>query len=202
MAADAGAPGEGRQEHASTSGRDAGITYRQFKDEHDLPVVTALIEASLSEPYSVFTYRYFLAQWPGLCWLAYDGPTPVGVVVAKMDDHRGRRRGYIAMLVVDDAHRGRGLGRALAKRAIAEMVAGDADEVVLEAEVANSGALALYRSLGFLRDKHLHRYYLNSQDAYRLKLLLPLSEEAAARLAAEQEQADALLALSGAPAIA
>ena len=33
----------------------------------------------------------------------------------------------------------------------------DADEVVLEAEVTNKGALALYQNLGFLRDKRLLR---------------------------------------------
>jgi peptide alpha-N-acetyltransferase len=42
--------------------------------------------------------------------------------------------------------------------AIEEMVRGECEEVVLEAEVSNTGALALYRSLGFIRDKHLHRY--------------------------------------------
>eukprot|EP00775_Hariotina_reticulata_P013538 gene13538-13664_t len=73
-----------------------------------------------------------------------------------MDDHRGHLRGYLAMLVVDNAYRGKGLGRALAKMAIEEMVRGEAEEVVLEAEVTNTGALALYRSLGFIRDKHLH----------------------------------------------
>jgi RimJ/RimL family protein N-acetyltransferase len=41
--------------------------------------------------------------------------------------------------------------------AISEMVSGECEEVVLEAEVSNTGALALYRSLGFIRDKHLHR---------------------------------------------
>lgn len=49
-------------------------------------------------------------------------------------------------------------GRALARMAIEEMVVGEAEEVVLEAEVTNTGALALYRSLGFIRDKHLHRW--------------------------------------------
>lgn len=37
------------------------------------------------------------------------------------------------------------------------------------------------------------RYYLNNADAYRLKLLLPLSEAAQQRLAAQQAEADALL---------
>eukprot|EP00882_Tetradesmus_deserticola_P016699 GHRQ01017854.1.p1 GENE.GHRQ01017854.1~~GHRQ01017854.1.p1 ORF type:complete len:137 (-),score=35.41 GHRQ01017854.1:418-828(-) len=42
--------------------------------------------------------------------------------------------------------------------AISEMVRGECEEVVLEAEVSNTGALTLYRSLGFIRDKHLHRW--------------------------------------------
>lgn len=43
------------------------------------------------------------------------------------------------------------------KRSIEEMAATKADEVVLEAEVTNKGALALYKNLGFLRDKRLLR---------------------------------------------
>jgi hypothetical protein len=43
-------------------------------------------------------------------------------------------------------------------------------QVVLEAEVTNAGALRLYENLGFVRDKLLPKYYLNGNDAYRLKL--------------------------------
>ena len=44
------------------------------------------------------------------------------------------------------------------KRAVEEMTTKAADEVVLEAETNNHGALALYQNLGFIRDKRLHRY--------------------------------------------
>lgn len=44
------------------------------------------------------------------------------------------------------------------RRSIEEMAAAKAEEVVLEAEVTNKGALALYRNLGFLRDKRLLRW--------------------------------------------
>lgn len=54
--------------------------------------------------------RYFLQQWPKLCYLAYDGNTPFGTVVCKMDMHRDHMRGYVAMLVVDKAYRGKGAG--------------------------------------------------------------------------------------------
>ena len=30
----------------------------QYSDERDLPFVMALVDAELSEPYSIFTYRY------------------------------------------------------------------------------------------------------------------------------------------------
>ncbi|KAF6261095.1 acyl-CoA N-acyltransferase [Scenedesmus sp. NREL 46B-D3] len=188
VAASSEAESRSNNEASTSSCGDGSITFRQYKDECDLPIVMDLIDRSLSEPYSVFTYRYFLHQWPHLCYLAFDGSKAIGVIVAKMDDHRGHLRGYIAMLVVDSTYRGKGLGRALAKMAISEMVRGECEEVVLEAEVSNTGALTLYRSLGFIRDKQLHRYYLNNQDAYRLKLLLPLT--AAQQKQLQQQRAD------------
>jgi peptide alpha-N-acetyltransferase len=213
-----------------------------------------LIDRDLSEPYSIFTYRYFVAQWPTLCFLAVDPtggrgagrpaaaaarvrsnnkgggsaaagaesnggdkppppPRPpvflpdnegaaAGVVVCKAEPHRDRGlvRGYLAMLVVDRAHRGKGLGAALARRAIAAMRAHPCDEIALEAEAGNLAALALYRSLGFVRDKRLHRYYLNGADAYRLKLLLPRGREALERWREERgaaAQAEAMAMEAG-----
>lgn len=161
------------------------ITYRQYLGESDLAEITRLIGGELSEPYSVFTYRYFLAQWPELCWIAYDGEKAFGTVVCKMDWCRVRMRGYLAMLCVDRNYRGKGVGSQLVQYAIQQMIRGGCEEVVLEAEVTNSGALRLYESLGFIRDKRLHRYYLNGADAYRLKLLLPAKEEPKAAEGAE-----------------
>lgn len=41
-------------------------------------------------------------------------------------------------------------------------------QVALETEFDNAPALALYSSLGFLREKRLFRFYMNGKDAYRL----------------------------------
>lgn len=46
------------------------------------------------------------------------------------------------------------------------------EQVALETEVTNNAAMKLYESLGFLRSKLLHRYYLNGNSAYRLLLYL------------------------------
>ncbi len=81
------------------------------------------------------------------------------------------------------------MGSELICRTIKEMIAGGAEEVALETEVTNVGALRLYEKLGFIRDKRLTRYYLNGSDAYRLKLLLPRPQ----RLNDEQDAAAAAL---------
>ena len=44
--------------------------------------------------------------------------------------------------------------------------------MILEAEITNTAALRLYESFGFIRDKRLLTYYLNGNDAYKLKLYL------------------------------
>ena len=150
----------------------------------------------------LYSVRYFLHTWPALCFLAFHEQHCFGVVVCKMEPHGDLLRGYIAMLVVEHAYRGLGVGMAppalshrqtmlqqclsathvaadlvcaskadlladthllwlgtqLVRRAIETMMASDdLDEVVLEAEVTNQGALSLYTNLGFIRDKRLAR---------------------------------------------
>lgn len=75
------------------------------------------------------------------------------------------------MLAVDTSYRRLGLGRKLVMKTIEKMREMKADEVVLETEVTNTAALRLYESIGFLRDKRLASYYLNGNDAFKLKLM-------------------------------
>lgn len=146
------------------------IKYNEYKSELQLPEIIHLIENDLSEPYSVYTYRYFIHNWPNLCFLAKDGDKYVGVIICKLDRHKDRLRGYIAMLAVAKTHRKMSIGSNLVKKAIYAMKDMNADEVVLETEFTNQGALGLYQRLGFIKDKRLYRYYLNGVDAFRLKL--------------------------------
>ena len=97
----------------------------------------------------------------------------IGVVVCKLETHRsGPFRGYIAMLAVQESHRGQGIATKLVCMAIDAMAARNADEIVLETEVTNKASLKLYERLGFLRSKRLHRYYLNGNAAFRLILYM------------------------------
>ncbi|GFO00849.1 N-alpha-acetyltransferase 30 [Plakobranchus ocellatus] len=150
-----------------------GIEYVVYESERQMPDIMRLITKDLSEPYSIYTYRYFIHNWPRLCFLAKADDKCVGAIVCKLDLHKKMaRRGYIAMLAVDSEYRRRQIGSTLVTKAIAAMIQDDCDEVVLETEITNRGALRLYENMGFVRDKRLFRYYLNGVDALRLKLWL------------------------------
>lgn len=88
-------------------GGEGEVEYMQYSSEEVLQGIIDLISLDLSEPYSIFTYRYFINNWPQLCYLAIvrepskETPTVVGAIVCKQDTHRsGAMRGYIAMLAV------------------------------------------------------------------------------------------------------
>lgn len=146
------------------------IEYQAYSTDSQLTDIMKMIANELSEPYSIFTYRYFLISWPHLCLLAYSQEELIGVIICKADPHKEVQRGYIAMLAVKQELRRHGIGRILVTKAIDAMLADGVKEIVMEAEVTNTAALKLYQNFGFARDKRLKAYYLNGNDAFRLKL--------------------------------
>lgn len=144
-----------------------------YKDETQIGDIMRLITKDLSEPYSIYTYRYFLHNWPEYCFLvsfpfspslfklrfqAYNKTdnTYIGAVLCKIEvDVYSRCKGYVAMLAVDESCRRLGIGTRLVRRAIDAMQARGCDEIVLETEVSNKNAQRLYSNLGFLRQKRL-----------------------------------------------
>lgn len=48
---------------------DVDITYLGYDSESQMPDIMRLIQKDLSEPYSIYTYRYFIHNWPKLCFL-------------------------------------------------------------------------------------------------------------------------------------
>lgn len=49
--------------------RSGDLRLVAYVGEEQLPNITELITKDLSEPYSIYTYRYFLHAWPQLCFL-------------------------------------------------------------------------------------------------------------------------------------
>lgn len=45
------------------------VTYMNYQSEKQMKDIMSLITKDLSEPYSVYTYRYFIHNWPKLSFL-------------------------------------------------------------------------------------------------------------------------------------
>lgn len=72
---------------ADGDGKNGQIHFVDYRDESQLEHVDRLVAVDLSEPYSIFTYRYFLNRYPDLCILAVDKKSGevCGCVVGKID---------------------------------------------------------------------------------------------------------------------
>eukprot|EP00800_Vazella_pourtalesii_P016220 TRINITY_DN4595_c0_g3_i1.p1 TRINITY_DN4595_c0_g3~~TRINITY_DN4595_c0_g3_i1.p1 ORF type:complete len:192 (+),score=36.67 TRINITY_DN4595_c0_g3_i1:237-812(+) len=152
------------------------IVYHSYSGEVELEGIMELMQEYLSEPYSIYTYRYFINNWPELCIMASCEDKLIGAVVCQLEqmqiDEVATGKGYIAMLAVREEFRKRRIGSTLVSKSIKKMIEMGCEEVILEAEVTNKGALRLYSNMGFIKDRYLHRYYLNAVDAWRFKLFL------------------------------
>jgi N-alpha-acetyltransferase 30 len=47
------------------------LQYEHALEKQYLPSIRALISRDLSEPYSIYVYRYFLYQWGDLCFMVF-----------------------------------------------------------------------------------------------------------------------------------
>lgn len=162
------------------------VRFEQFdKSSDQMQAIYELYSKELSEPYSSFTYQFFVFGWPDLCVLAYgiEQPTKpeasakgefIGAVVSRVSRKAPNHplRGYVAMLAVKPTFRGARIGSRLVEATVQLMRSKGCDEVSLETPNTNQRALKLYLDLGFAKIKFLPAYYLDGADAYRLKLYL------------------------------
>ena len=66
------------------------VTWRTFRDEADLAQIMKMMTRDLSEPYPIYTYRYFVHQFPELTLIAeHDGKT-IGTIVSKIDMNKNK----------------------------------------------------------------------------------------------------------------
>lgn len=75
-------------------------------------------------------------------------------------------KGHLISIAVEEAYRGRGLGRSLIKEFEVRVKSLGVTEVVLEVSVSNSVAVSLYKKLNYKVIRVLKNYYPDGEDAY------------------------------------
>jgi len=61
----------GEKENENPDNPEDGIHYVSYESEYQMPSIMKLIQKDLSEPYSIYTYRYFIHNWPKLCFFGH-----------------------------------------------------------------------------------------------------------------------------------
>ena len=157
---------------------DNKYVYKKYQGEQTIDEIISIMSETLSEPYPIYTYRYFLNTFPDLCIMVYDESKEkeifIGGIVAGVEiTSKSKKKGYIAMIAVKEEYRGKGIAQNIVNEYI-NIIKSDynLDEIYLETEVDNLAALKLYEGIGFVKVKLKTNYYLNGKSAYRLKYWL------------------------------
>lgn len=161
--------------------------------EVDLPALLALEQACFPPPlaYSPEEYRLALRHEEAVNLALDEAGALVGYVGAFVDVRqnvdekprpagrggiaiRAQRRGHVFTLNVHPSARRRGHGRRLLEACEARLRALGAARVVLEVNVGNAAAIALYEGVGYARRGRLRGYYCGypDNDAWRYEKAL------------------------------
>ena len=124
----------------------------------DVPSVAALEKLCFSDPWSVSSIASELDN-PLSLWLVW---AEDGAAAADLGVPRVPPQADVMNVAVSPALRRRGIARALfaeLERRLPEI-----DELFLEVRASNSGAIALYRTLGFEQVGRRPNYYLDPRE--------------------------------------
>lgn len=124
----------------------------------DVPSVAALEKLCFSNPWSVSSIASELDN-PLSLWLVWEED---GAAAAYLGVQRVPPQADVMNVAVSPALRRRGIARALfaeLERRLPEI-----DELFLEVRASNSGAIALYRTLGFEQVGRRPNYYLDPRE--------------------------------------
>jgi [ribosomal protein S18]-alanine N-acetyltransferase len=121
--------------------------------------------------YPYFVLRQFYDLYQDELFVLDDGSGFRGYVLAGTKPDRSRS--WILGLGIDPRWRGQGLGRRLMREVLGRLRARGVREVRLGVEPANTTAIELYSSLGFVRVDHRTDYFGAGAD--RLLMTLPFT---------------------------
>ena len=146
----------------------------------DLPSVISINWAALPEHYSDSFFEERLRESPETFLVAEDERSSIiGYIMCRIEygfSHLKRyglaRKGHVVSVAVLEAHRGKGVGRALMEESLRGMKDRGCSEAYLEVRVSNDSAVALYRNLDFTTITTHHGYYRDGEDAFLMSKAL------------------------------
>ena len=135
----------------------------------DLFAVIKIAHESLPERYQPTIFNTFYESFPQGFLIALKHHKIVGFLVGiKTHDTIAK----ILMISVNNNYRKQGIGSALIKNFLQEMLSQNIRLVDLEVRTNNKIALAFYRKHGFDIQETITRFYQNGEDAYSMKQVL------------------------------
>ena len=127
----------------------------------DVPAVAALEAAAFALPWKEADFEFEMLQNPVARYLVAE---EAGSILGFAGAHIILDEGHVTNVVVDEAHRGRGLGRRL-MHSLMQLAANlGARYLTLEVRESNAQARSLYSALGFIKLSVRKKYYEDNQE--------------------------------------
>jgi len=142
-------------------------------EEKELPFVININMITLPEHYSDYFFNSLLAELPEAFIVAEIKNQIVGYIMCKIEFGFSNfrklgfvKKGHVVSIAVLEAHRGKGIGKALMLEGINGVISRKSDEIYLEVRVSNDSAVQMYNKLGFIIKSRLKTYYRDGEDAF------------------------------------
>jgi ribosomal protein S18 acetylase RimI-like enzyme len=163
------------------------IDIRSFESEDQIPEISELIRGKGEDLFGHYSFRAFLCVAPCVSFMAFDKEKLVGAVIGSVRNPPRRRdedplaglrvwlpyarepirNGYLALINVDPNYRQKQIGAKLIE-VFLKFCREVYDIGAFTAELMDNDQVALdfYESLGFVRIKHVPRYYPTGEGSF------------------------------------
>jgi len=143
----------------------AGNIIIRTAQEPDLDRVIVIEAEAFPDPWDLELLEDLLFSDSGISFVAVNGGSVVGFVVAEILEVGDERYGHIMNLAVDAPFRKRGVGNSLVRRVEQEFVHMAAGAVQLEVRASNRAAQEFYLRMGYQGFLTFDSYYENGEPA-------------------------------------